>query len=134
MPAVSLMLLNAATGASGEGHNAGVIIIDMGTHVLSRMSGSHLIVQAVVPGLEERAFNLVQPTSLSLQPGEMLHMHKSPGHRTWLCLASTMSNSKRTMLHESAVVLGAVLLRLSEGCIRQRAALGRCVISETSEG
>ncbi|KAK9802596.1 hypothetical protein WJX73_010556 [Symbiochloris irregularis] len=56
-------------GLPGESQNSGVIIIDMGTHVLSRMSGSHLIVQVVVPGLEERAFSLVQPTSLTMQPG-----------------------------------------------------------------
>lgn len=45
------------------------MIIDMGMHILHRTPGSHLLVQAVTPGLEARARSRPQPTSGVLQPG-----------------------------------------------------------------
>ena len=55
--------------ADSGGISAGLTILDMGQHMLSRVPGSHLIIQILVPGLEERARATAPLASLALSPG-----------------------------------------------------------------
>ena len=55
----------------GDRQGAGIMVIDMGTHVLQKAPGSHLLVQVAVPGLEERTRSTVQASSAMLQPGNI---------------------------------------------------------------
>lgn len=54
-----------AAGSSGDG----IMVIDMGTHVLPRIQGAHLLIQIAVPGLEERARFLPALRSIPVSPG-----------------------------------------------------------------
>ena len=59
--------------ACGADRNAGldsVMVVDMGTHMLRRVPGCHLVVQILAPGLERRARFLPPLTSSYSTPGK----------------------------------------------------------------
>lgn len=76
-----------------------VSIADMGTHMLRGLPGLHLVVQVLVPGLEERA-RILPPLTSSFNtpgaewgwavrqggPGCVLHLHKSASAALWLAM------------------------------------------------
>ena len=51
---------------------AGLIVIDMGSHILPKVPGAQLLIQIAVPGLEERARCLPPLRSKELTPGKPL--------------------------------------------------------------
>ena len=48
----------------------GLTVLDMGQHMLPKVAGAHLIVQVLVPGLEERAHAMPPLSSVAMSPGE----------------------------------------------------------------
>ena len=48
-----------------------VYVLDMGIHMMSKLKGAHLIVQLLVPGLEERARALPALPSLHHTAGKI---------------------------------------------------------------
>ena len=60
----------------------GIMVIDVGIHVLSKIPGSHLLVQVTVPTLEERARSQNPIKTLMLQPG-MPHHRSGPMLGLW---------------------------------------------------
>ena len=48
----------------------GLTILDMGQHMLPKVRGAHLIVQVLVPGLEERAQAMPPLNSVAMSPGK----------------------------------------------------------------
>ena len=48
---------------------AGLVVIDMGTHILPKIPNAQLLVQVAVPGLEERARCLPPLRSKEMSPG-----------------------------------------------------------------
>ena len=52
-------------GSTGEG----IMVVDMGTHVLSQVQGAHSLIQIAVPGLEERIRFLPALRSIQMSPG-----------------------------------------------------------------
>ena len=60
----------AASASPRSSCSSGTItLIDMGTHLLKNVSGSQLLVQAAVPGVEDRCRWLPGLRSISLSPG-----------------------------------------------------------------
>ena len=55
--------------AATEGTAAGLTVLDMGQHMLPKVAGSHLIIQILVPGLEERARATAPLASVAMSPG-----------------------------------------------------------------
>lgn len=64
--------MHACHAAASEGTAAGLTILDMGQHMLPKVRGSHLIVQVLVPGLEERARTTAPLGSVAMSPGRCL--------------------------------------------------------------
>ena len=64
--------MHACHAATFEGTAAGLTILDMGQHMLPKVRGSHLIVQVLVPGLEERARTTAPLGSVAMSPGRCL--------------------------------------------------------------
>ena len=56
--------------APARQQGAGVMVIDMGTHILPKVAGAQLLVQIGVPGLEERARCSPPLRSRELTPGK----------------------------------------------------------------
>lgn len=78
-----LPLKTACAGADdGQVQSDSIRVIDMGTHLLSKLTGARLVVQLLVPGLEERARALPPLCSLHHSPGNPF----APGQASLLCL------------------------------------------------
>ena len=71
------MRLQCCSGGSGRQEDNGVMVIDMGTHILQGL-GSRLLIQIAIPRVEGRARSKLQLAENLLQPGDL-----TP---TWLML------------------------------------------------
>ena len=58
-----------ADAAVGRLSSTGLMVMDMGSHMLPGITGSHLVIQALVPGLEERAREFPALSSMILKTG-----------------------------------------------------------------
>lgn len=66
-------MLTVGYAPAATQQNAGVpglTVLDMGQHMLPKVAGAHLIVQVLVPGLEERAHAMPPLSSVAMSPGE----------------------------------------------------------------
>ena len=71
IPASSSRPLKARLHAAASQQSImGVSILDMGQHMLPKVPGSHLIIQVLVPGLEERARATAPLASVAMSPGK----------------------------------------------------------------
>ena len=52
---------------------AGLVVIDMGTHILPKIPNAQLLIQIAVPGLEERARCLPPLRCKEMSPGKLCH-------------------------------------------------------------
>ena len=52
---------------------AGLVVIDMGTHILPKIPNAQLLIQIAVPGLEERARCLPPLRCKEMSPGTLCH-------------------------------------------------------------
>lgn len=50
------------------------MVIDMGSHCLRKLPGAHLLVQIMVPGLEERARTELVMSCKLIQPGQQMKL------------------------------------------------------------
>lgn len=61
--------MELAAAEDGQVQSDSIRVIDMGTHLLSKLTGARLVVQLLIPGLEERARALPPLCSLHHTPG-----------------------------------------------------------------
>ena len=64
-----LIHLYGADAVVGRLSSSGLMVMDMGSHMLPGITGSHLVIQVLVPGLEERAREFPALSTMILKTG-----------------------------------------------------------------